>query len=74
MKEGWKPEYPEKTPGDELQIMPHTRVRKFKLTVTPRVAQRLILQNKRITSNSGLSIVLHQVLANTQFTVCVQSN
>ena len=26
MKEGRKPEYPEKTPGDELQKMPHTRV------------------------------------------------
>ena len=24
MKEGRKPEYPEKTPGDELQKMPHT--------------------------------------------------
>ena len=28
MKEGRKPEYPEKTPGDELQKMPH--VRRFK--------------------------------------------
>ena len=28
MKEGRKPEYPEKTPGDELQKMPHeTRTR-----------------------------------------------
>ena len=25
MKEGRKPEYPEKTPGDELQRMPHTK-------------------------------------------------
>ena len=25
MKEGRKPEYPEKTRGDELQKMPHTR-------------------------------------------------
>ena len=24
MKEGRKPEYPEKTPGNELQKMPHT--------------------------------------------------
>ena len=30
MKEGRKPEYPEKTPGDELQKMPHTNARKFK--------------------------------------------
>ena len=25
MKEGRKPEYPEKTPGDELQKMSHTK-------------------------------------------------
>ena len=30
MKEGRKPEYPEKTPGDELQKMPHTTAWKFK--------------------------------------------
>ena len=30
MKEGRKPEYPEKTPDDELQKMPHTEARKFK--------------------------------------------
>ena len=30
MKEGRKPEYPEKTPGDELQKMPHTTARRFK--------------------------------------------
>ena len=29
-KEGRKPEYPEKTPGDELQKMPHTTARRFK--------------------------------------------
>ena len=29
MKEGMKPEYPEKTPDDELQKMPHTEARKF---------------------------------------------
>ena len=54
MLEGRKPEYPEKTPGDELQNMLHTKARKFKpqaqqhwrqarkadvLSVTPRVAQ-----------------------------------
>ena len=31
MKEGRKPEYPEKTPGDELQEMPHPTARRFKL-------------------------------------------
>ena len=30
MKEGRKPEYPEKTPGDELQKLPHTTVRRVK--------------------------------------------
>ena len=30
MKEGRKLEYPEKTPGDDLQIMPHTTARRFK--------------------------------------------
>ena len=29
MKAGRKPEYPEKTPDDELQKMPHTKARKF---------------------------------------------
>ena len=31
MKEGRKLEYPEKTPGDELQKMPHTTARRFSL-------------------------------------------
>ena len=30
MKERRKPEYPEKTPGDELHKMPHTKARRFK--------------------------------------------
>ena len=30
MKEGRKPEYPEKTSGDELQKMPYTAARRFK--------------------------------------------
>ena len=30
MKEGRKPEYPEKTHGDELQKTPHTKARRFK--------------------------------------------
>ena len=29
MKEGRKPEYPEKTPDDELQKMPHTKAPKI---------------------------------------------
>ena len=30
MKEGRNPVYPEKTPDDELQKMPHTKARRFK--------------------------------------------
>ena len=30
MKEGRKAEYPEKTPGDKLQKMPHTKAWRFK--------------------------------------------
>ena len=30
MKEVRKPEYPEKSPGDELQKLPHTKARRFK--------------------------------------------
>ena len=30
MKEGRKPEYPEKTPDDKLEKMPHTKTRKLK--------------------------------------------
>ena len=36
MKEGRKPEYPEKTPGDELQKMPHATARRFKRDSNPR--------------------------------------
>ena len=30
MEDGRKPEYPEKTPDDELQKMSHTKTRRFK--------------------------------------------
>ena len=30
MKEGKKPEYPEKNPGDKLQKMPHTKAQRSK--------------------------------------------
>ena len=65
MKEGRKPEHPKKTPGDELEKMPLTKVKKCKpqarlkpaiwhwrqavdrkaeeLTITPRVADKLII-------------------------------
>ena len=33
MKEGRKPVYPEKTPGGELQKMPHTKARRFHVVV-----------------------------------------
>ena len=42
MKEGRKPEYPEKTPGDELQKMPHrpTTARRFKPQARLKPAQQ----------------------------------
>ena len=40
MKEGKKPEYPEKTPGDELQKMAHTKARRFKPQARPEPAQQ----------------------------------
>ena len=39
MKEGRKPEYPEKTPGDELQKMPHTTAGRFQLQARLEPAQ-----------------------------------
>ena len=35
MKEGKKPEYPQKTPDDELQKMPHTKARKPQARLEP---------------------------------------
>ena len=42
MKEGSKPEYPEKTPDDELQKMPHIKVGKFK-SVSPSTRRNPIM-------------------------------
>ena len=39
MKEGRKPEYPEKTPGDELQKMQNTKARRFKPQARLELAQ-----------------------------------
>ena len=39
MKEGRKPEYPEKTPGDELQKMPHTTAQRLKFQARLEPAQ-----------------------------------
>ena len=40
MKEGKKPEYPEKTPGDGLKKMPHTKARRFKPQARLETAQQ----------------------------------
>ena len=40
MKEGRKPEYPQKTPGNELQKMPHTTARRFKPQATLEPVQK----------------------------------
>ena len=39
MKVGRKPEYPEKTPGDELKKMLHTTARRFKPQARLELAQ-----------------------------------
>ena len=39
MKEGRKPEYPEKTSGDELHKVPYTKTRTFKPQVRLEPAQ-----------------------------------
>ena len=39
MKEGRKLEYPERTPGDELTKIPHTKARRFKLQARLEPAQ-----------------------------------
>ena len=39
MKEGRKPEYLEKIPGDELQKMPHTTAQRFKPQARLELAQ-----------------------------------
>ena len=38
MKEGRKPEYPEKTPGDELQKMPNPKIQAQSETQTLAIA------------------------------------
>ena len=40
MKERRKPEYPEKTPDDELQKMLHTKAQKFKPRAESETAMR----------------------------------
>ena len=39
LKQGRKPEYPEKTTDDEIQKMPHTKARKFKPQARLELAQ-----------------------------------
>ena len=74
MKEGRKPEYPEKTPGDELQKMPQSKARRFKpqarlepearkadvLTVTPRVAPRRQGRGVGVAVSMSAFLACHQ--------------
>ena len=48
MKEGRKPEYPEKTPGDELQKVPHTKARRFKPQARLEPAQKYWWQARKV--------------------------
>ena len=61
MKEGRKPEYPKKTPGGELQKMPHTKARRFKPQARLEPAQQLWWQARKadvltVTPRVALSI------------------
>ena len=47
MVEGRKPEYPEKTPSDELQKMPHTIARRFKPQARLEPAQKHLWQARK---------------------------
>ena len=47
MKEGRKPKCPEKTPGDELQKMPHTTARRFKPQARLKPAQQYWWQARK---------------------------
>ena len=48
MKEGRKPECPEKAPGDELQKIPHTTARNFKPQARLEPAQQHCWQARKI--------------------------
>ena len=48
MKQGRKPESPEKTPGDELQKMPHTTARRFKPQARLEPAQKHWWQARKV--------------------------
>ena len=47
MKEGRKPKYPKKTPGDEIQKMSHTTARRFKPQARLETAQQHRLQARK---------------------------
>ena len=47
MKEGRKAEYPEKTPGDKLQKVPHTKARRFKPQARLKPTQQHWWQDKK---------------------------
>ena len=66
MKEGRKPEYPEKTPGDELQKMPHTTARRFKPQARLEPAQQHWWQARKadmltVTPRVAFGITSHTV-------------
>ena len=66
MKEGRKPEYPEKTPGDELQKMPHTTARRFKPQARLEPAQWHWWQVRKagmLTVTPRVAVVLRLVMA-----------
>ena len=65
MEEGRKPEYPEKSPGDELQKMPQTTIH-FMLILRANQASRLTLVMARAVS-------VWTLLTERQSSVCGRS-
>ena len=76
MKEGRKAEYPEKTPGDELQKMPHTTARRFKPQARLEPAQQhwwqarkadMLTVTPRVAPLSALCVPLSSRWSETDF-------
>ena len=71
MKEGRKPEYPEKTPGDELQKIGHTTTQRFKHQARLKPAQQYWWQARKadmLTITPGILCAQHKSALSTQLT------
>ena len=81
---GRKPEYPEKTPGDELQKMPHTKGRRFKPQVRLEPAQQHWWQARKtdmltVRPTDGVLLIVAKMYMLSRFddfnfSFCIESN